>query len=248
MSRPEHNPKGATSFYNKKETLKYSTNTKMKQTQNILSKRAIQLLQIPVGVNGLILDIGCGSGFSHQKLLREGHLIIGTDINRTMLDESVKHTTNRLNRIRDSNNGVGSSSSNNSLSNQRKWNNNDDNNNNYNKMKKKNNNNNNVNNNNNNTNYGIADLIESDMGDGLGFRRNIFDGVISISALQWLCYPSKRHKGNGSNNNNNNKKKKKYNSGNSNNINPHSVEQRLIRFFRMYYIYLYIFMHQHYLI
>ena len=26
-------------------------------------------------------------------------------------------------------------------------------------------------------NYGIADLVESDMGDGLGFRRNIFDGV-----------------------------------------------------------------------
>ena len=30
---------------------------------------------------------------------------------------------------------------------------------------------------NNNTTYGIADLLESDMGDGLGFRRNIFDGV-----------------------------------------------------------------------
>ena len=189
MSRPEHNPKGATSFYNKKEALKYSTNNKMKQTQSILSKRAIQLLQIPAGVNGLILDIGCGSGFSHQKLLREGHLIVGTDINRTMLDEIVRHTTNRLNRA------------------------------------KYNSNNNNIR----NKTYGIADLIESDMGDGLGFRRNIFDGVISISALQWLCYPSKRHKGN---NTKKKKKKKKYNSGNDNNVNPHGVEERLKRFFR----------------
>ena len=206
MSRPEHNPKGATSFYNKKEALKYSTNNKMKQTQSILSKRAIQLLQIPAGVNGLILDIGCGSGFSHQKLLREGHLIVGTDINRTMLDESVRHTTNRLNRAK------------------------------YNS----NNNNNNIR----NKTYGIADLIESDMGDGLGFRRNIFDGVISISALQWLCYPSKRHKGKGNQQsktknkntyNTNTKKKKKnkkYNSGNDNNVNPHGVEERLKRFFR----------------
>ena len=37
---------------------------------------------------------------------------------------------------------------------------------------------------------GCSDVIESDMGDGLGFQRNVFDGAISISALQWLCYPS----------------------------------------------------------
>jgi 18S rRNA (guanine1575-N7)-methyltransferase len=237
MSRPEHNPKGATSFYNKKEALKYSTNNKMKQTQNILSKRAIQLLQIPVGVDGLILDIGCGSGFSHQKLLREGHLVVGTDINRTMLDESVRHTSNRLNRV----NTTSTTTTNNS-----KRKRDDDDNYKYQTKKQKSNSKraSNV------TTYGIADLIESDMGDGLGFRRNIFDGVISISALQWLCYPSKRRKGGGSNNNNNNnntasknntstdkkhknnKKKKKYNSNDNGMINPHSVEQRLSRFFR----------------
>lgn len=33
-----------------------------------------------------------------------------------------------------------------------------------------------------------GDLIHHDMGLGLPFRPGSFDGVISISALQWLCY------------------------------------------------------------
>lgn len=32
-----------------------------------------------------------------------------------------------------------------------------------------------------------GDLFLWDMGEGLGFRPGTFDGVISISALQWLC-------------------------------------------------------------
>lgn len=44
-----------------------------------------------------------------------------------------------------------------------------------------------------------GDVIESDAGQGLFFRPGTFDGMISISAIQWLCYsnvkshnPSKR--------------------------------------------------------
>lgn len=33
-----------------------------------------------------------------------------------------------------------------------------------------------------------GDLVKSDMGQGLPFRQSSFDGAISISALQWLCY------------------------------------------------------------
>jgi 18S rRNA (guanine1575-N7)-methyltransferase len=33
-----------------------------------------------------------------------------------------------------------------------------------------------------------GDLVHHDMGLGLPFRPASFDGVISISALQWLCY------------------------------------------------------------
>lgn len=38
----------------------------------------------------------------------------------------------------------------------------------------------------------IGDLIVGDMGSGVPFRSGIFDGVISISALQWLCYSNKK--------------------------------------------------------
>lgn len=33
-----------------------------------------------------------------------------------------------------------------------------------------------------------GDVLKVDMGQGLPFRAGTFDGVISISALQWLCY------------------------------------------------------------
>mmetsp|Transcript_6862 Transcript_6862/g.7893 ORF Transcript_6862/g.7893 Transcript_6862/m.7893 type:complete len:293 (+) Transcript_6862:138-1016(+) len=37
-----------------------------------------------------------------------------------------------------------------------------------------------------------GDVILSDMGQGVGFRGGSFDGAISISAVQWLCYASKK--------------------------------------------------------
>ena len=33
-----------------------------------------------------------------------------------------------------------------------------------------------------------GDLIASDIGQGLPFRPGTFDGAISVSAIQWLCY------------------------------------------------------------
>ena len=39
-----------------------------------------------------------------------------------------------------------------------------------------------------------TDVMTSDMGHGLPFRDDIFDGAISVSAIQWLCYESKSHK------------------------------------------------------
>ncbi|KAH0954060.1 hypothetical protein HN011_009424 [Eciton burchellii] len=36
-----------------------------------------------------------------------------------------------------------------------------------------------------------GNLILRDMGQGLPFRAGIFDGAVSISALQWLCYANK---------------------------------------------------------
>lgn len=37
-----------------------------------------------------------------------------------------------------------------------------------------------------------GDLIRSDMGQGFGFRPGVFDGAISVSAIQWLCYSDRK--------------------------------------------------------
>eukprot|EP00943_MAST-04B_sp_MAST-4B-sp1_P004281 g4281.t1 len=37
-----------------------------------------------------------------------------------------------------------------------------------------------------------GDVLKADMGQGIAFRPGTFDGAISISALQWLFYPSKK--------------------------------------------------------
>merc|ERR1712183_557431 len=37
------------------------------------------------------------------------------------------------------------------------------------------------------------DLCKGDIGNGLPFRMNSFDGALSISVLQWLCKPDKAH-------------------------------------------------------
>ncbi len=39
---------------------------------------------------------------------------------------------------------------------------------------------------------GAGDAAHGDMGQGFPFRPGMFDGAISISALQWLFYPSKK--------------------------------------------------------
>ena len=38
-----------------------------------------------------------------------------------------------------------------------------------------------------------TDVLVSDMGHGLPFRDDIFDGAVSVSAIQWLCYEAKHH-------------------------------------------------------
>jgi 18S rRNA (guanine1575-N7)-methyltransferase len=39
---------------------------------------------------------------------------------------------------------------------------------------------------------GGGDMLLGDMGQGFGFRAGVFDGAISVSALQWLCYSDRR--------------------------------------------------------
>ena len=72
-------------FYNEEEARKYTINTRMITIQEKMTKRALELLAIPKGKSKLILDIGCGSGISGSIVGSKGHMWIGTDISRAML-------------------------------------------------------------------------------------------------------------------------------------------------------------------
>lgn len=127
MSRPE-GTKAPDVFYDETEARKYNASTRMLNIQAEISQRAIEMLALPTGNSGYILDIGCGSGMSGEALEEAGHYWVGCDISRSMLDVATERESE------------------------------------------------------------TGDLCEADMGLGLPFRPGTFDGVVSVSALQWLCY------------------------------------------------------------
>ena len=118
-------------FYNEVEATKYHESTRIIHIQEEITKRAIELLNIPEGEVHNILDIGCGSGLSGEVIEDAGHLFTGMDISPSMLQLAASGEND-------------------------------------------------------------GDVLLSDMGQGLPFRAATFDGCISISAVQWLCYSNKR--------------------------------------------------------
>eukprot|EP01097_Dermamoeba_algensis_P006481 TRINITY_DN405_c0_g3_i1.p1 TRINITY_DN405_c0_g3~~TRINITY_DN405_c0_g3_i1.p1 ORF type:complete len:292 (-),score=48.32 TRINITY_DN405_c0_g3_i1:80-955(-) len=131
MSRPEHQAPPEI-FYNDIEAKKYSSNSRMIEIQARMTERALELLALPPGKIGYLLDIGCGSGLSGQVLSEQSHVWLGLDISPAMLDVALEKEVD-------------------------------------------------------------GDLLLSDMGEGLYFRPGIFDGAVSISALQWLCNADKKN-------------------------------------------------------
>ena len=127
MSRPEGS-KPPDLYYDVDESRKYDSSSRMNNIQTEITKRVLEMLDLPKEHPCLILDVGCGSGLSGEVLTDEGHYWIGCDISKSMLEVA---------REKDCDGG---------------------------------------------------DVLESDMGQGLPFRPGMFDGVVSISALQWLCY------------------------------------------------------------
>jgi len=127
--RPERTAPAET-FYNASEVAKYTASTRMAVTQRHLARRALQLLQLPASQDCLLLDLGCGTGFSGDDIERAGHSWIGVDISTTMLRSARVPTKPR-------------------------------------------------------------DALAADIGCRLGFRKGVFDGAISISAVQWLCFATR---------------------------------------------------------
>lgn len=135
MSRPEHSGP-AERCYSAGEARRYENNARMEATQRALADRALQLLDLPVGAPALLLDAGCGTGYSGRPLERAGHTWIGVDVSVNMLRSartvcSARHSS-------------------------------------------------------------PAAVVASDLGSGLPFRsQGVFDGCISISAVQWLCHATR---------------------------------------------------------
>ena len=130
-SRPERSGP-AERFYSAGEARRYEDNARMSAQQRALADRALQLLDLPANGPCLLLDAGCGTGYSGRPLEKAGHEWIGTDISLNMLKS-----------------GVGASAS---------------------------------------SRRGAIKVVCDDLGTGFGFRNGIFDGCISISAVQWLCH------------------------------------------------------------
>ena len=126
MSRPELTAPPQ-EFYNDSEARKYTASSRVIEIQDRLTERAVELLHFPDdGVPRLLLDVGCGSGLSGDRLTELGHEWIGTDISKSMLEVAQEREVE-------------------------------------------------------------GGLINFDMGHGCPFRPGVFDGAISISAVQWLC-------------------------------------------------------------
>jgi SAM-dependent methyltransferase len=85
MSRPELTGH-ASQFYNEKEAKKYDSSSRMIGIQREITERAIELLRLPTDKPSFLLDIGCGSGLSGEVLEEKGHVWVGCDVSRDMLD------------------------------------------------------------------------------------------------------------------------------------------------------------------
>mmetsp|Transcript_35570 Transcript_35570/g.80225 ORF Transcript_35570/g.80225 Transcript_35570/m.80225 type:complete len:293 (+) Transcript_35570:129-1007(+) len=131
MSRPELQVPPDL-FYNKQESRKYTSSSRIIKVQNEIAQRCIELLNLPEDKTAYILDCGCGSGLSGQALEEAGHVWVGCDISPSMLEVAAEQVTG--------------------------------------------------------DEEGTGDLLRHDMGLGLPFNQATFDGCISVSALQWLCY------------------------------------------------------------
>jgi len=85
MSRPELTGH-ASLFYNETEARKYNSSSRMVNVQREITLRALELLNFPDdGGTQYILDLGCGSGLSGCVLEEQGHVWVGCDVSRDML-------------------------------------------------------------------------------------------------------------------------------------------------------------------
>lgn len=159
MSRPELTGH-ASNFYNEKEARKYNSSSRMINVQREITLRAIELLLLPTDETSFVLDIGCGSGLSGQVLEEKGHVWVGCDVSRDMLQVAHERMEDTYNVNNEGGKGDAAMIDSDDEDDDDEG----------------------------NELPSTGDLMHHDMGTGLPFRPATFDACISISALQWLCY------------------------------------------------------------
>ena len=167
MPRPEASGPPA-NYYDATEAAKYTSSSRIIRVQAEIAARCVELLNFPAGARRLVVDVGCGSGLSGAALERAGHAWVGCDVSRDMLRVAARRAARdddggEAEDMDDSEEEDGSEEADGSEE---------------------------------EADGGAGDraanataeLLEHDMGLGLPFRDGAFDGAVSVSALQWLCY------------------------------------------------------------
>ncbi|MFX1574309.1 MAG: class I SAM-dependent methyltransferase [Promethearchaeota archaeon] len=77
--RPEENYKDVREYYNNETIVRYATSKSIMKTQEKITIRALELLDLRKN-NALILDAGCGPGFTAMYLDTIGFKVISLDI------------------------------------------------------------------------------------------------------------------------------------------------------------------------
>lgn len=163
--RPEHVAPPEL-FYDDTEAEKYTTSSRVIEIQEKLTARALELLALPDdGVPKFILDVGCGSGLSGQVLTEQGvYPSVICSHDPVCLACIYFFSGEKREMVHTCAGHI--------------W-----------------------------VGCDISpsmleialdreecqDLLLHDMGDGLPFKPGTFDGVVSISAVQWLCNADKAH-------------------------------------------------------
>lgn len=151
----------------------YARSTRMQLIQRQMTVRALEMLKLPPGRRCMLLDIGCGNCLSGEMLQYRGHDWIGVDISREMLEDAKERERQRA-AADDDEEGEEEEEEEvqlgyiNEEREANKFHNPLD------DMPFK------------------ANVMENDMGAGLPFRPGVFDGAVSISAIQWLLVASSR--------------------------------------------------------
>jgi 18S rRNA (guanine1575-N7)-methyltransferase len=180
-TRPEH-AAAADAYYDATEARKYTSSSRIIDIQAQMAQRCLELLALPPKRKFHILDIGCGSGLSGGEqnrrpmtfsAIQTAAQTIASHLAPTfhMIDSTPPHTPNLCCNLAAFNAAEVLSSKGHSwvgtdISGDM-------------------------------ISVGISrgvngDTVLADMGQGLAFRPACFDGAVSVSAVQWLCYATQK--------------------------------------------------------